>query len=114
STPRAPGTNGDANGRARRLPGDDDARGVRAAPDRVRETDACVVDLARSRLASKLVHDLDDLAERRRAERLAFRQQSAARIHGRARLGEQLRLIAGCTQVELLVREQLAGGIGVL
>ena len=80
----------------------------------MREPDACVVDLARSRLAAELMHDLDDLPERRRAQRLALRQQSAARIHHRARLREELRLVARCAEFELLVREQLPRGISVL
>ena len=67
-----------------------------------------------ARLAAQLVHELDDLPERRRAERLALRQQAAARVHDDARLGEELRLVAGRAEIELLVREQLAGGVGVL
>ena len=93
---------------------DDDAAGVGAAPDRVREADARAVDLAGAGLAAELVHELDDLSERRRAERFALRQQAAARVHDGARLGEELRLLAGRAQVELLVREQLARRIGVL
>ena len=71
-------------------------------------------------LAAQLVHELDDLAERRRAERLALRQQAAARVHrpGAAErdraVGEQPRLLARRAQAELVVREQLAGRVGVL
>src|SRR5438128_9306113 len=60
----------------------DDAAGVSAAPDRMREANPRALDLPRPGLAPKLVDQLDDLAERRRAERLALRQQAAARVHG--------------------------------
>ena len=84
------------------------------------EADARAVDLAGAGVAAELVHELDDLAERRRAERLALRQQPAARVH-RSRaaerdvaVGEEARLLARRAQAELLVGEQLAGGVGVL
>ena len=100
---------------------DDDAARVRAAADGVREPDPRAVDLARPGLAPQLVHELDDLAERRRAERLALRQQPAARVDraGRRRASvapsaSSFGLLARRAEAELLVREQLAGGVGVL
>ena len=73
------------------LPGHDDAARVGAAPDGVGEPDARAVDLAVARVAAELMHELDDLAERRRAERLALRQQAAARVHRRRRRARRRR-----------------------
>src|SRR5271154_3944828 len=63
-----------------RLTGQHHAAGVGAASDGVREPDARALDLADPGLAAQLVHELDDLSEGRGAERLALRQQPAARI----------------------------------
>ena len=46
------------------------------------EPDARAVDLPSSGLATKLAHELDDLPERRRAERLALGEQTAADVDG--------------------------------
>jgi hypothetical protein len=78
------------------------------------ETHPGVLDLARAGFAAQLMHELHHLAQRGRAERFAFRQQSAARVHGHGRFREELRLLAGCAQPELLVREQFARRVGVL
>ena len=98
-----------------------DAAGVGAAADGVREADARALDLAGAGVAAELVHELDDLTERRRAERLALRQQAAARVDRAARRrarsspsASSSRLLARRAQAELLVREQLAGRVGVL
>jgi len=86
----------------------------------MREADPRALDLPRPGLAAQLVHELDDLAERGRPERFALREQAAARIHrpgaaqrGRARR-EQRGLLTRGTQIELLVREELARRVGVL
>ena len=101
-------------------PLDDHAARVRAAPDGVGQPDPRAGNLARSGVAAQLMHQLDDLSERRRAQRLALREQAAAGVHregaaqqGRA-VGEQLRLVARFAEAELLIREELAGGVGVL
>src|SRR2546421_12512289 len=103
---------------------DDDAAGVGAAADGVGEADARGArttgtalpggDLACARLTAKLVHELDHLTERGRAQRLALREQPAARVHRYRRLRQELGLLAGRAQQQLLVREQLSGRIGVL
>ena len=66
-------------GRAR-LPREDHDAGVGAAPDGVREADARVRHLTRAARAAELPDDLDRLAERRGAERLALREEAAARV----------------------------------
>ena len=76
--------------------------------------------MARPGLAPELVHQLDDLAERRRAERLALREQAAARVHREPPAervvpsASSVGLLARRAQAELLVGEELAGGVGVL
>ncbi len=99
-----------------RSAGDDHARGIGAAADSVGEADSRAVDLSGPGVAPHLVHELDDLAERRRAQRFTLRQQTAARVHRPMPpgVGEELRLLAGRAELELLVGEQLAGGVGVL
>ena len=71
--------------------------------------------------SAQLVYQLDDLSERRRAERLALREQPAARVDRsacRRAWSRPMRAASacspGCAQAELLVGEQLAGGVGVL
>src|ERR1700680_1905580 len=53
---------------------------VRAAPNGMGETDPCALDLAWAGIAAELVHQLDQLAERRRREWLALRQTPPARV----------------------------------
>ena len=69
---------------------------------------------------SELADELDHLAERRGAEWLTLGEQSAARVDreaaaegGGARV-EECRRAAGLAEAELLARQQLAGGVGVL
>src|SRR6476469_359752 len=98
----------------------DHAARVRAAPDGVGQADPRPCNLARSGLASQLMHQLDDLPECRGPEWLALREEPPAGIHreggaeqGRT-VGEELRLLRRVAQAELLIRQQLPSGDGVL
>ena len=71
-------------------------------------------------VAAQLAGQLDHLTERRRAERLALREQAPRRVdreptaERRRALVDETALLAGCAEPELLVAEQLAGRVGVL
>ncbi len=79
-----------------------------------------VVDLAGPGRAAQLAGQLDHLPQRRRAERLALRQQAAARVDGQpaaepgVTVVDEAALLAGLAEAELLVGEQLSGRVGVL
>src|SRR5438445_13043536 len=89
--------------------GEDDHRRVGAATHRVAEPDTRALHLARTRVAAELAGELDHLTERGRAEGLALRQQSAARVdrqpagHLGHTLVGQLPGVAAWAQAELFV-----------
>src|SRR5262249_28736874 len=62
------------------LPAEDHHACVGAAPDGVGESDARVRHLTGAARTAELPHDLDRLADGGRAERLALREQTAARV----------------------------------
>ena len=72
------------------------------------------------RAAAQLPGELDDLAERRRAERLALGEEAAARVHRQARshraaaVADPAAAAATRAEAELLRRQDLARGVGVL
>jgi 4-amino-4-deoxy-L-arabinose transferase-like glycosyltransferase len=89
----------------------DDHAGVRAAADGVGERDLGAGDLARSGASPQLPHQLDDLPERRRAERLALGEEPATRVdrlsrrHGAAAVADPATAPAAGAEAELLDRE---------
>src|SRR5437763_11250348 len=101
-------------------PSENHDRRVGAATDGVAKRGPRALDLARPALAAQLPRELDQLAERRRSQRLAFRQEAATRIdgqppaHARRPFLDELGSVARRAQPQFLIGKQLPGRVGVL
>src|SRR5271166_4880825 len=94
--------------------------GVRATADHVGEGDPGPLHLACAGRTPQLSHQLDDLTERGRAERFAFREKATRRVDRpfpsdpRAPVCQDRPLLARRAETELGPGDQLARRVGVL